>query len=224
MDNCHVGMITYIADPFDPPGYERFGGGHLFIYDLGRFLIQSGFKLTYVTRLNTLEKSLHQRIGYTCEINRLEVGPAEEIPPHQVALLLDDLYDATRNLLNNLTTPVDVLHSHYWIEGVVASRLRKEFNFRHVHSILSLGRLKRNLGEAINPTDELRDAGEMEVFRSADVLIAVCPDEHNNLLKFYNDIPLSNAVIIPYGVNTNVFCPRPESAGNYVRRATERFK
>jgi len=217
----------FIADPFDPPGHERFGGGHLFLFDLGRYLVRHGYSVIFLTRLNSSEKQLRQNLGTRCKVLRLNVGPSSEISPDEVAAHFDGLLQASLAELNTLdVSEIAVVHSHYWIAGLLSRALYNKEVLRkrlHIHSILSLGRLKQELGEPLGQNFSFRDQAELQVFREADHLIAVCPNEQRDLRRLYPEIrrPIR---IIPYGVNTSVFHPKPERPSTSIRRAYKRFE
>jgi D-inositol-3-phosphate glycosyltransferase len=218
-----VVITCFVADPFDPPGHDRFGGGHLFLFDLGRYLVRMGDRVTYVTRLNSPLKPVHEEIGSRCAIHRLPVGPAEEISPAATGLLLEDLHQTCADTLRDVFARGPVVHSHYWIAGEVSRRIAAEHQLLHVHSFLSLGRVKRESGEPADAADRLRDECELRVFNAADHLVAVCPDEWRAFERLYPEVSPRTPAIIPYGVDPNVFYRRPESPDDFVRRAAGRF-
>jgi D-inositol-3-phosphate glycosyltransferase len=219
----HIALICFIADPFDPPGHERFGGGHLFIFDLGRFLVQNGYRVTFFTRRNNAVKAAFEELGPLCSIHRLPVGPAEEIPPEFVGRLLDELSIAFEKIIEERKLEFAALHSHYWIAGEVVRRFCVTHPVRHIHSVLSLGRLKREKAEPRTASTALRDECEIRVFNSADAVLTVCPSERSDLQRLYPDVNLSKTLIIPYGVDPDVFYPRPQSECDFVRRQTFGF-
>ena len=93
----HIIIVSMIDDPFDPPGQHRFGGGQLFLFDLGRYLVRKGNEVTYIVRKNDRSKPDKDQLGQKCKILRLEVGPTEEITPNKVATLIDKLKVEFRN-------------------------------------------------------------------------------------------------------------------------------
>lgn len=214
----HIGLVCFVADPFDPPGHERFGGGHLFLFDLARFLVTQGFRVTQVTRRNSSEKPVFDQIGPMYTIVRLDVGPSEEISPPQVGLYLNELSQAFEQTITDKRLEFVALHSHYWIGGEVVRRFRATRQIRHVHSILSLGRVNKEKGEALTVSSAVREECEINVINSADAVIAVCPSELADLKRLYPEVDPSKVHIIPYGVDPNVFYPRPQSEGDFIRR------
>ena len=220
----HVVQFCLTDDPFDPPGHERFGGGHLFVFDLGRYLVRSGARVTFVTRLNAPDKPLHQSLGPRCEIFRVPSGPPADLTPSSLGGSLEELHEASRNVLGTVLDTVDVIHSHNWISGHVAMRIAAAARVRHIHSILSLGRIKARLLEEPSETDPLRDEAELQVFQRAHHLVAVCPDELESLRELYPEISHDRVSIIPHGLDPDVFYPRPQDPGDFLRRSAARFE
>lgn len=216
-------MLSLIDDPFDPPGGGRYGGGHLFVLDLGRYLVRNGHRLTFLTRLNEPSKPLHEALGPRCDIYRIRVGPEADINPTDLAPWLRPLTEQTMEIVRS-TGPFDVLHSHYWISGIVARELVEHYPTFHVHSLLSLGRIRYEVKEQRYTHDDERDQAEVKIFREADRLIACCPAELNDLKRLYPEVSSAHCYVIPYGVDTDVFFPRPESPSDFVHRAANRFK
>lgn len=213
-----------IDDPFDPPGYGRFGGGNLFLFDLGRYLIRRGFIVTYIIRKNSSEKKSFERLGNNCTIIRLQVGPEKEISPKYVASLIEPLKIKFSEKMEELEGKIIACHSIYWISGIVVLEYCKANNIRLVHSILSLGRLKISNEQCHDKIEKKRDSSEVLIFNEADDLIVVCPNEKNNLYELYPEVKNTDCHIVPYGIDEKMFFPRPESPGNFVCRSANRFK
>src|SRR5712692_10219803 len=94
MPPFHVVMLCLTDDPLDPPGWERFGGGHLFVLDLGRYLVRLGWRADYVTRRNAPTKQVCEELGPLCRVTRVDVGPAEDVATLALHPYLNDLVDA----------------------------------------------------------------------------------------------------------------------------------
>lgn len=218
----HVLILTHIDDPFDPTGVYRFGGGSTFVFDLGLHLVRERHRVTYVCRINDPSKSTHERVGPLCDIYRLPSGPFADIPPADFGAHLEEFTAALKSIIGGIE-PVDVIHSHYWTSGVVARELVAAKPARHVHNILSLGRLRQLCGEESRDSDQDRDRGEVRVFKEADLLIACSPAELRDLCTLYPEVPHARIEIIPYGLDLSTFFPRPQHSIDLIRRASRRF-
>ena len=58
---------------------------------------------------------------------------------------------------------------------------------------------------------------------SADAVVVVCPSERADVERLYPEVDSSRIHTIPYGVDPNVFYPRPQSESDFVRRQTLGF-
>jgi len=219
----HIGLVCFVADPFDPPGHERYGGGHLFIFDLGRFLVQGGYQVSFFTRKNSLGKPSFDQIGPLCSIFRLDVGPPEELPPAIVGSFVDRLSNSFEATIAERKLQFSALHSHYWIAGEVVRRYCAKHHPRHIHSVLSLGRVNSEKGESRITSSQVREQCEIGVMNSADAVIVVCPSERADIERLYPEIDSSRIHTIPYGVDPDVFYPRTQSESDFVRRQTIGF-
>ncbi|MBC7947444.1 MAG: glycosyltransferase [Chitinophagaceae bacterium] len=213
-------LLTLTDDPFDPAGVGRFGGTHAFFFDLSRQFVRMGHSVTIVTRLNDPGKPCFQSLGPLCCIHRLNVGPPLEIDHHSLGHLLEDLIVSVRALLE---TQFDVVQTSNWLSGAVGMALVPDIANKHVHHLLSLGRVRLALGEEPSSYDQNRDEWECRIFASANALVCVTKDEQNALEQLYPDVAKDKVTIIPYGIDSDVFSPRPSDAYDYLRRSCSRF-
>ncbi len=210
-------LITTLADdPLDPPGEDRYGGAQLFMFDVGRHLARSGHYVHFLTRRSRPGKPLHQSLGRYWHIHRADIGPQGERSHHDLWQYRPEIEATTAGLISQQPL-FDAVLSFNWLSGIAA----KSAGIRpHVHHILSLGRARLALGEEPHPSDDSRDAGEVEVFSHADRLVCVCSNEFASLQQLYPEIDASKGRIIPYGTDSDVFYRRPCDADDYVRRST----
>lgn len=213
-------LLTLTDDPFDPAGVGRFGGAHAFFFDLSRQFVRMGHSVTIVTRLNDPDKPCFQSLGALCCIHRLNVGPPLEIDHHSLGHLREDLIVSVRALLK---TKFDVVQTSNWLSGAVGMALVPDTASKHVHHLLSLGRVRLAFGEEPSPHDQNRDEWECRIFASANALVCVTKDEQNALEELYPDVAKDKVTIIPYGIDSDVFSPRPSDAYDYLRRSCSRF-
>ena len=214
-------LLTLTDDPFDPAGVGRFGGTHAFFFDLSRQFVRMGHVVTIVTRLNSPSKPRFQSLGSLCCIHRVAIGPVLEIDHHSLGHLREDLIASVLAL--PLGDRFDVLQTSNWLSGAVGLALVPSIADKHVHHLLSLGRVRLELGEEPTTDDQVRDEWECRIFASADALVSVTQDEQNALERLYPDVLKHKLTIIPYGISADDFSPRPGDADDYLRRSSSRF-
>jgi glycosyltransferase involved in cell wall biosynthesis len=214
-------LLTLTDDPFDPAGVGRFGGTHAFFFDLSRQFVRMGHGVTIVTRLNDPSKPRFQSLGPLCCIHRVAIGPPLEIDHHSLGPLREDLIASVLAL--PLGDRFDVLQTSNWLSGAVGLALVPSIADKHAHHLLSLGRVRLELGEERTADDQVRDEWECRILASADALVCVTQDEQNALERLYPDVAKHKVTIIPYGIDADEFSPRPGDANDYLRRSSSRF-
>ena len=104
------------------------------------------------------------------------------------------------------------MHSHYWLSGWAASRLRDEWKLPWFHTFHTLARVKNERaaeGAVLEP--DHRIAVEQSVVRNSDRLIASSVQEADDLVRLYG-ASRSRVTVVPPGVDLHLFGPRPTQA------------
>src|SRR3989475_2841228 len=143
---------------------------------------------------------------------RLWVGPADEIDKGRLFDLLPDFSEAILSEQRRRRTGYSLIHSHYWLSGWVASRLRDEWGLPWFHTFHTLARVKNERaaeGAIVEP--EHRIAVEQAIVRNCDRLIASSTQEADDLIRLYGASRNQLSVVAP-GVDLQVFAQRSTSA------------
>jgi D-inositol-3-phosphate glycosyltransferase len=140
-------------------------------------------------------------------VRQLEVGPPEELDKNQLFDLLPDFTDAVLQSVD-APAPFSLLHSHYWLSGWVAARLKDAWGVPWFHTAHTLARVKNERaasGAVLEP--DHRIAVEQAVVRNSDRLIASSLEEAEDLQRLYG-ASRSRVSVVPPGVDLTVFRPR----------------
>jgi hypothetical protein len=213
-------LLTLTDDPLDPPGDDRYGGAQLFMFEIGRYLVRTGHHVTFLTRKSRPDKTHLDRLGPTCTIYRIRGGPERELSHHDVWPYQEEMREQLVGLTSTLPQ-FDCVLSYNWISGLFAIDLGIK---PHVHHILSLGRVRKELSEERNPADDVRDHAELQVFRYATRLVCACNDELSSLHRLYPELDHSSAVVIPYPVDSGAYARRPFNSGVFLRWKAARLE
>jgi D-inositol-3-phosphate glycosyltransferase len=109
----------------------------------------------------------------------------------------------------------DLIHSHYWLSGVAAQRLRGRHGAPWVHTAHTLGLVKnRQLADGARPEPPERIRAERAIAGAADLIVASTEDEAEDWRWLYASHPDRVRVVAP-GVDLLAF--RPE-ARPYAKR------
>src|SRR5690606_32783056 len=104
-----------------------------------------------------------------------------------------------------------VVHANFWMSGLVAARLKREWQVPFAITFHALGHIRRVFqGEADGSPAERIDL-ESEVMAAADRIVAECPDDRDNLISLYAAAP-ARISVIPCGVDPAVFASGDRAA------------
>jgi D-inositol-3-phosphate glycosyltransferase len=151
--------------------------------------------------------------------DRVEVEPGFEVvhvpagPPgaskEELPALVEEYADWVAAHL--VAEPADVVHANYWLSGVAGQLLKQRLGIPLVATFHTLARVKAVLGD---PEPERRARAEAEVMACADVVLANCTTEADQLVEFY-DVARERIEIVPPGVDHAFFSPGSQAGARW---------
>jgi D-inositol-3-phosphate glycosyltransferase len=139
----------------------------------------------------------------------LEVGPRAQVAKEKLPRLVGEF--AAR--LDPFIERYDLVHTHYWLSGVVGVELKDRHGVPFVHTMHTMARVKNAaLRSAQQAEPDVRDRGEAEVVANADGLTANTRDEATELIELYG-ARSEQITVVPPGVDLHTFhpCDQPRS-------------
>ena len=213
MPGLHIAMLSVHTCPLATLGGKETGGMNVYVRDLSRELARRGHHVDIYTRS---QDGTHPRInqnglGRGARVIHLRAGPEY---PYNKNLVYDHLPEFVDGVLAQAQTDgveYDVLHSHYWLSGVVAQELRQRWGTPILHMFHTLGEMKNVVAQR----PEERETGrridvESDIVQFADGLIAATPVEEEQLVQLYGADPSRIHVVSP-GVDIERFHPIPQA-------------
>ena len=202
-------MISVHTGPLVPLGGKKTGGMNVYVRDLARVFARHGIQVDVFTRLqDERENIVCTELGDGARVVHIEAGPRHPIPVDDVAAYLDEFTQGMLDFARREGIHYDVIHSHYWLSGLVAERLRQTWTTAPVVQMFhTLGHMKNeNAQDPSERASQARLDGEVRVVRCADQIIAATPTEEQQLITWYDADPAKIA-IIPPGVDLARFHP-----------------
>lgn len=172
-------VVSYHSSPLEPAGSGKSGGMNVFIAHLYR----------------QLASSCEVDIFVCGDRGRISFGPGIRV----MHIDESDLNDfAEQIIMYSTTRHYDLIHTHYWLSGVVGLLTQEVLKIPWVHSLHTFEILK-----GIR-TDQVRIEVENEIIRRCDVVISPTHREAA-VMKHMN--PRTHVITIPHGVDTKRFKP-----------------
>ncbi len=203
-------MLSYHTCPLATLGGKDTGGMNVYVRELTRHLGQKGVAVDVFTRSQDehVPHVLHD-LGYGNRVVHIPAGPEVPLPKEELAKYIPTFAKEIQEFARHKGFTYDLIHSHYWMSGIAARELNREWHLPVVHMFHTLGLMKQRVARQPSEIEgDYRIEGEREVLRLADRIVAATPAELAQIQWLYQ-VKIDNVVIIPPGVDTSHFYPIP---------------
>jgi len=196
-------MISFHSCPLGKLGSRDTGGMNVYIKELAFELSQKGNFVDIYTRSHDTEHKDVVEIANNIRLIHLGIGRNDEIPKLALFAYLQDFMCGVESFRKSHNIDYDLIHSHYWLSGLIGKQLKSWWNIPHLCMFHTLGAIKNSIGIGEDES-ELRIESERNLVREIDRIIAATEREKSELIAFYNGRPHQIGVV-PCGVNTKTF-------------------
>ena len=214
----NVAMLSYHTCPLATLGGKDTGGMNVYVRELTSKLGEFGIHVDVFTRSQDehVPHVLHD-LGFGNRVVHIRSGPEVPLSKAELEGYLPDFVSGIEEFADLKDLNYDLIHSHYWLSGLAASRLKKLWGIPVIQMFHTLGLMKQRVARSQAEIEgDYRIRGEMEVLRESDRIIAATPAEMAQLQWLYQSFG-SKIEIIPPGVDLSHFYPIPDDeAKEYV--------
>ena len=198
-------MLSVHTCPLAALGGKETGGMNVYVRELSRELGRRGLCVDVFTRCQNGAIPRVVSLGEGARVVHLDAGPCAPLPREQVFHYLPAFVAGVEAFSRSEGMTYDLIHSHYWLSGWVALRLRARWGAPVIQMFHTLAQLKnRALGGEREP--ELRARVEATLLEEADIIVAPTPVERAELVWQFGVAP-GRITVIPCGVDLEMFRP-----------------
>jgi D-inositol-3-phosphate glycosyltransferase len=203
---CHplrIAMLSIHSSPIGPLGSRNTGGMSVYIRELAHQLGIFGHHVD----IFTFDRGPQQQVPLYPNVRLIHLTHDPDCPLGKEALsaCLPEVFEAIERFRRSERIDYDLIHSHYWISGVVGAMAQTKWRCPHVTMFHTLGMVKNKTCSGEHESDR-RIAHERWLAKIADHIIAPTRRELDHLLRFYHAQP-ERISVIPCGVNLSLFQP-----------------
>ena len=203
-------MISEHADPSAPLGATDAGGQNVYVDQVSRGVVRYGYTVDIYTRATTPDAAEPIVWADGVRIVPVPAGPPGFLPKDAIWQYITEF--TTRSMaLAERSGPYDLIHGNFWMSGWVGTELKRHLRLPLVQIFHALGVIKREYqGDADSSPPERCDV-ERSVIENADLIIAQCPAEADDLVRRYG-ADRARIRVVPSGVDPRRFFPIPQDA------------
>jgi D-inositol-3-phosphate glycosyltransferase len=207
-----IAMLSVHTCPLATLGGKKTGGMNVYVRDFSRELARHGIIVDVFTRSeDDCQPTVKHDLGPGARVIHIPAGPERPVPVAQIANYLDEFVSGVVAFAQSEELTYDLIHSHYWLSGLVADRLREVWGpIPIVQMFHTLGHMKNRIAQSeAERAPQARIDGECQVMDLVDQIIAATPAEYAQLHWLYG-ADMSKVTIIPPGVDLERFSPIPK--------------
>jgi len=200
-----IAVVSAHTSPLATLGGRETGGMNVYVRELSRELGARGYLIDVFTRRASGEAPATQPIGPNVRVVNVTAGPEAAIEKEEITAHLDEFEANMRAFIARQGVSYDVLHSHYWMSGVVGARLARDWRLPHAAMFHTLGEVK-NRARASEHEPATRIEAERMIATSADRIVVASQHEKHLLTSLYGARP-ERIAVVPCGVDLDLFAP-----------------
>jgi D-inositol-3-phosphate glycosyltransferase len=201
--SLRIAMLSVHSSPVGPLGASDTGGMSVYVRELSRWLGAAGHAVDIFTSAGPHhpERSLYPNV----RLIHLGKGLAKTPPKDGWLDLLPLVFEALDAYAGRQPRGYDIIHSHYWLSGVVGAMAQARWRRPHLTMFHTLGAVKNSTQSGENES-HIRIAHEQWLAMATDRIIVAAPREQELLAQWYH-AHSSHTRVIPCGVNRDLFRP-----------------
>lgn len=203
-------MLSVHSSPVATLGGFKTGGMNVYVRELSMALSQMGHMVNIFTRKQSPDAPPFVALNERARVNFIDGGPPT--PTSSTAEQFPYMAEVAANIIDYTVKNehrFDVIHSHYWLSGVVARDLKKCWCIPAIQMFHTLGEMKNRIAPPGSTNDPpLRIHQEQDIVDFSDMLIAATPAERIQLLWLYGT-EMEKIRIVSPGVDLEKFYPLP---------------
>jgi D-inositol-3-phosphate glycosyltransferase len=197
-----IAMLSIHSSPLGPLGTRDTGGMSVYVRELARWLGRMGHRVDIFTCMRTGDADTLD-LYPNVRLIQLGAGGVADMAKERLHLHADTLFRALDDRIRPRV--YDLIHSHYWLSGLVGDLARRHWRIPHMITFHTLGRVKNTTAGSEDAPD-LRIVQEGRLVEEADAILAPAERERDNLIRLYR-APERKIRIIPCGVDLELFRP-----------------
>jgi glycosyltransferase involved in cell wall biosynthesis len=201
-----IAFISEHASPLATLGGVDSGGQNVYVAETAKHLSRLGYEIDIYTRWedDSLPKVVRWRNGI--RVVHVSAGPVSVIPKEELLQYMPSFRDDMISFMEEEQLSYGLIHANFYMSAFVAAEIKRILNIPFVVTFHALGQIRR----IYQGTDDKFPAERIDIetmaIHEADRVIAECPQDKSDLMKYYS-APSEKIDMVPCGFSPFEFFP-----------------
>ncbi|NTV64096.1 MAG: glycosyltransferase family 1 protein, partial [Oscillochloris sp.] len=206
-----IAMLSVHSSPLARLGGKEAGGMNVYVRELARELGSRGVPVDIFTRSQNPRLPLIEPLSCGVRVINLHTGPAVPYEKDWVLTYLPEFVSRVRCFAEGEDLSYDLIHSHYWLSGEAALRLRRSWGVPVLHMFHTLGAMKNSIARSREEVEtSQRIAIERQLMHEVDAVVAATTLDRAQMVWNYA-AEAERIRVVPCGVDLRRFQPQPQA-------------
>jgi D-inositol-3-phosphate glycosyltransferase len=199
-----VALISEHASPLADLGGVDTGGQNVYVAQLAKHLAKIGYRVDVFTRKD--DAALADIVNWVDGVRVINVkaGPEANVVKEDLLQYMDEFKNNMVKFIMKNNIDYSLVHANFFMSALVAMGIKDELGTPFVVTFHALGHVRRIHQAEADKFPVERLAIEEEAVRQASLIIAECPQDKEDLMKYYN-APEEKISIVPCGFSAGEF-------------------
>jgi D-inositol-3-phosphate glycosyltransferase len=210
-----VALISEHASPLANLGGVDTGGQNVYVAQMAKHLAKIGYKVDVFTRKD--DAALADTVNWVDGVRVINVkaGPEAVVIKEELLQYMDEFKDNMVKFIVRNSIDYSLVHANFFMSALVAMGIKEELDIPFVVTFHALGHVRRIHQAEADKFPVERLAIEEEAVRQANLIIAECPQDKEDLIQYYN-APEKKISVVPCGFSASEFFPMDKEAARRV--------
>jgi glycosyltransferase involved in cell wall biosynthesis len=201
-----IAFISEHASPLATLGGIDNGGQNVYVAELAKELAENGYSVDVFTRKENLAQAVIVDWLPGIRVIHITAGPEQVIEKESLLVHMEEFSNNMLRFITRQKLHYDLVHAHFFMSALVASSLKKTLHLPYVVTFHALGLVRKAYQQEADKFPPERCLIERFIVRDADRLIAECPQDRDDLIRYYDAEP-EKISIVPCGFTPREFKP-----------------
>jgi D-inositol-3-phosphate glycosyltransferase len=201
-----IAFISEHASPLASLGGTDSGGQNVYVGELAIQISKQGYDVDIFTRRE--DHQVDKVVLYTegVRVIHMDAGPAAAIAKEEILCFMDEFTSSMINFITEEDIAYELIHANFWMSGLVATKIKDVLNIPFIITFHALGHVRKIHQKEQDRFPPERIAIEEAIVQQADLIIAECPQDLQDLTEYYHANP-ARISLVPCGFNPAEFYP-----------------
>jgi D-inositol-3-phosphate glycosyltransferase len=200
-----IAMLSIHSSPIGKLGTKDTGGMSVYIRELAGELGRLGHQIDVYTLQRDGDHRQVIHLHDNVRLIQLDIPINGNVSKQGLYPYLPNFFRALENFRTNQKLEYHLIHSHYWLSGLLGNWIQKIWQRPHMVMFHTLGAVKNSIGLGMREP-EIRIAVEKKIVRTCHRIVAPTRRERERLMRCYG-ASAEKIGVVPCGVNLDFFFP-----------------